>query len=123
MLGRKKPVSGTKYKQKDIVLVPFPYSDLSGSKRRPVLIVSNDNYNQKFQDVLVCVITSNLRKDSYSIDLENSDLEVGVLPESSLIKAYKLFTIHQDKIVRKYSVVKNDCFEKVAEKIKHLIEN
>lgn len=116
-------MSGTKCKQRDIVLVPFSYSDLSGSKQRPVLIVSNDEYNQRFQDVLVCVITSNLRKDAYSIVLENSDLEVGVLPESSLIKAHKLFTIHQDKIVRKYSVVKDDCFEKVAEKIKHLIEN
>jgi mRNA interferase MazF len=115
-------VSGTKCKQKDIVLVPFPYSDLSGSKRRPVLVVSNDDYNQKYQDTLVCVITSNLRKDSYSIELENSDLEVGVLPESSLIKAHKLFTIHQDKVIRKYSVVKSECFEKVAEKIKHLIE-
>lgn len=122
MLGRKKPVSGTKCKQKDIVLVPFPYSDLSGSKRRPVLIISNDEYNQRFQDVLVCVITSNLRKDAYSIELENSDLEVGVLPESSLIKAHKLFTIHQEKIVRKYSVVKDDCFEEVSNKINQLIE-
>jgi len=33
-----------RYKQGEIVLVPFPYSDLSGSKRRPVLIVSNDLY-------------------------------------------------------------------------------
>ena len=115
-------MSGIKYKQGDIVLVPFPYSDLSGSKRRPVLIVSNDDYNQKFQDVLVCVITSNLRKDSYSIELENSDLEVGVLPESSLIKAHKLFTIHQDRIVRKYSVVNDECFDKVSGRIRRLIE-
>ena len=115
-------MSGTRYKQKYIVLVPFPYSDLSGSKRRPVLIISNDEYNQRFQDVLVCVITLNLRKDAYSIELENSDLEVGVLPESSLIKAHKLFTIHQEKIIRKYSVVKDDCFEEVSNKINQLIE-
>lgn len=36
------------YKQGEIVLVPFPYSDLSGSKRRPVLIVSNDAYKYFF---------------------------------------------------------------------------
>lgn len=93
-------MSGTKYNQREIVLVPFPYSDLSNAKRRPVLIVSNDAYNAAFDDVVVCVITSNLRKDAYSVDLENADLEIGVLPESSIIKAHKLFTIHKDKIIR-----------------------
>ena len=115
-------MSGTNYKQKEIVLVPFPYSDLSSSKRRPVLIVSNDRYNQHFDDVVVCVITTNLRKDEYSVELEGDDLEIGVLPESSVVKAHKLFTIHQDKIVKKFSVVKDDYFDKVADKIKLLIK-
>lgn len=74
------------YKQGEIVLVPFPYSDLSGSKRRPVLIVSNDSYNASFPDVVVAVITSKINKsDSYSLTLESMDLEIGQLPESSLI--------------------------------------
>ena len=115
-------MSGTKYKQREIILVPFPYSDLSSSKRRPVLIVFNDDYNQNFQDVVVCVITSNLHKDAYSVELENEDLEIGVLPESSVVKAHKLFTIHQSKIIRKFSVVKDEYFDEVASKIKHLIE-
>jgi hypothetical protein len=54
--------------------------------------------------------------------LENEDLEIGVLPESSIVKAHKLFTIHQDKIIKKFSLVKGEYFEKVADKIKHLIE-
>lgn len=115
-------MNGTKYKQREIVLVPFPYSDLSSNKRRPVLIVSNDSYNQNFQDVVVSVITSNLHKDSYSVALESEDLEIGVLPESSIVKAHKLFTIHQDKIIRKFSMVKVEYFEQVADKIKYLIE-
>lgn len=115
-------MSGTMYKQREIVLVPFPYSDLSSTKRRPVLIISNDNYNQNFPDVVVCVVTSNLHKDGYSVELENEDLEIGVLPESSIVKAHKLFTIHQDKIIKKFSLVKGEYFEKVADKIRHLIE-
>ena len=113
---------GTKYRQREIVLVPFPYSDLSDTKRRPVLIVSNDDYNSRFPDVLICVITTNLHKDSYSVALENSDLEIGMLPASSVIKTHKLFTIHQDKIIRKFSVIKEDSFDQVAAKIKDLIE-
>ena len=110
------------YKQREIVLVPFPYSDLSSAKRRPVLIVSNDDYNKKFQDVVVCVITSNQYKDAYSLALENEDLEIGVLPESSIVKTHKLFTIHQGKIIKKFSLVKTEYFEQIADKIKTLIE-
>lgn len=110
------------YKQRQIVLVPFPYSDLSSTKRRPVLIVSNDSYNNNFDDVLVCVITSNLRKDDYSVTLSNDDLEIGILPESSVVKSHKLFTIHKDKIIKIFSLVKNEFFVQVNEKIKHLVE-
>ncbi len=42
------------YKQREIVLVPFPYSDLSAVKRRPVLVISNDDYNISYPDILVC---------------------------------------------------------------------
>ncbi|HMS41768.1 MAG TPA: type II toxin-antitoxin system PemK/MazF family toxin [Pyrinomonadaceae bacterium] len=110
------------YNQREIVLVPFPYSDLSNTKRRPVLIISNDDYNKRFHDVVVCVITSNQFKDAYSLPLENDDLEIGVLPESSVVKTHKLFTIHQSKIIKKFSVVKTEYFEQVADKIKSLIK-
>jgi len=110
------------YKQRQIVLVPFPYSDLSSTKRRPVLIVSNDSYNNAFNDVLVCVITSNLRKDEYSVTLSNDDLEIGILPESSVVKSHKLFTIHKDKIIKTFSQVKEEFFIQVSEKIRNLVE-
>lgn len=42
------------YRQRDIVLVPFPFSDLSTPKVRPVLVLSNDAYNRRTEDLLVC---------------------------------------------------------------------
>ncbi|MCX6152363.1 MAG: type II toxin-antitoxin system PemK/MazF family toxin [Ignavibacteriales bacterium] len=101
------------YNQREIVLVPFPYSDLSSSKKRPVLIVSNDDYNKEHDEVVVCVITSNLSLDEYSILLENSDLEYGLLPEKSVVKVHKLFTIHKTKIIKKFSVVSDDYQQKI----------
>ncbi|MCD4696449.1 MAG: type II toxin-antitoxin system PemK/MazF family toxin [Bacteroidales bacterium] len=114
---------GTKYKQREIVLVPFPYSDLSATKKRPVLIISNNSYNSKYDDVLVCVITSNRYIDDYSVNLTNNDLETGMLPELSVVKAHKLFTIHKDKIIKKFSEVNDIYFENVYRKIIDLIEN
>ena len=103
--------------------MPFPYSDLTASKRRPVLIISNNDYNRKFHDVVVCVITSNQFKDSYSIELENENLEMGVLPESLIVKVHKLFTIHQSKIIKKFSLVKTEYFKQIVKKINDLIKN
>ena len=113
---------GTMYKQREIVLVPFPYSDLSSLKRRPVLIVSNNTYNNKFPDVLVCVITSNLYKDDYSVTLDDTDLEVGILPEKSVIKCHKLFAIEQSQILKRFSVLSEKKFEEVRNLINKLIQ-
>lgn len=115
-------MSKQSYNQHEIVLVPFPYSDLSTAKKRPVLIVSNDVYNRQFEDVVVCVITSNRFSDGYSVPLENDDLEMGVLPESSVVKAHKLFTVHQGSILKKFSVVKPEYFEQVVSVIRGLLE-
>lgn len=102
-----------KYKQRDIVLVPFPYSDLSSYKRRPVLIISNDSYNESKEDVVVCILTSNTFSDEYSISITNDSLEYGLLPEPSVIKASKLFTIHQTKIIKKFSILNIQMFESI----------
>lgn len=114
---------GITYNQREIVLVPFPYSDLTTTKRRPVLIISNNDYNRDFQDVLVCVITSNQFKDDYSVELLETDLELGILAEPSIVKAHKLFTIHQSKIIKKFSLIKESHFIKVTSKIKQLIDD
>ena len=110
------------YKQREIVLVPFPYSDLSSSKRRPVLIISNNNYNKNYPDIVVSVITSNLFKDDYSVELYNEDLELGMLPEPSIIKCHKLFTIEQSQVLKRFSIVKEKKFDEVIMFLTKLIQ-
>ena len=117
-----KKVAGTMYKQRQIVLVPFPYSDLSATKRRPVLGISNDDYNNRFDDLVVCAITSTMRVDGYSLALTNDDLEIGLLPESSVVKAHKLFTIHTSRVLRIFSQVRGEYFEKVRSMLNQLTE-
>jgi mRNA interferase MazF len=99
------------YKQREIVLVPFPYSDFTISKLRPALILFNNNVNSKFHDTLACVVTSNLFKDNYSVDLESTDLNSCVLPEKPIIKYHKLFTIQQSLIIKRFSIISKEKFE------------
>ncbi len=60
-------ISGIQYKQGEIILVPFPFTDLSGIKQRPVLVLSNGGYNTLSSDIITCGITSNLNDRSYGI--------------------------------------------------------
>jgi mRNA interferase MazF len=115
-------VHGTTYKQREIVLVPFPYSDLSAIKKRPVLILSNNYFNEKHEDILVCVITSKAYEDEYSIPIRNENLEYGVLPESSIIKTHKIFSIHKSKIIKKFSSINQELFSTVIDNVYRLIK-
>jgi mRNA interferase MazF len=49
---------GTMYKQGDILLIPVPFSDLTSSKKRPVLVLSNNDYNTKTEDIIAAAVTS-----------------------------------------------------------------
>jgi len=110
-----------KFKQKEIVLVPFPYSNLSSIKNRPVLILSNDNFNYSHNDLLVAVITSKMYIDDYSVEIDNNSLEYGILPEKSVIKTSKLFTVSKDIIIKKFSILKDEKFDEVIKKISDLL--
>ncbi len=110
------------YSQREIVLAPFPYSDLSSSKKRPVVTISNNSYNKDFSDILVAVITSNLFKDAYSVDLSNDDLQAGMLPERSIIKCHKLFTIEQSQVLRRFSIVSEQKFDEVIILLNRLVQ-
>ena len=52
--------STTRYSRGDIVLVSFPFTDLSSSKRRPALVVSPNSHNEQLQDVVLVAVTSKI---------------------------------------------------------------
>ena len=61
--------STTRYRRGDIVLVPFPFTDLSSTKKRPALVVSPDKFNEHAQDVVLVAITSQ-PSDSHVLSLD-----------------------------------------------------
>jgi mRNA interferase MazF len=63
--------------QGDIVLVPVPFTDLSSTKRRPVIVISNDQYNSSLEDIVVVAMTSNPSPTRYSFVVNSSDLLAG----------------------------------------------
>jgi mRNA interferase MazF len=72
----------------DVVVLPFPFSNLSGSKKRPALVVAQLGGD----DVILCMITKTDREDGYSIPLSGKDFDKGALSHDSNIRPNRLFT-------------------------------
>lgn len=85
-----KPVAG------DVVIVPFPQTDLSPGKLRPALTL----VNLPGDDVILCQITSQVRLDGFSVPLRQLDFTHGTLPVASFIRPNRLFTIDQSVVIR-----------------------
>jgi mRNA interferase MazF len=112
---------GIMYEQGDIVVVPFPFSDLKGIKQRPVLILSKNSDNNISDDVITCGITSHLKDVKYSVLIDNNELEKGEIPKKSRIKVDKLFTLDKKIIKKNVARVNNDIFEEVKKEFNNLI--
>jgi len=109
-------------RQRDIILIPIPFTDLSSHKRRPVLVVSNDHYNQKTQDIVVMAITSKLDAPDYAVIFEDEDMQEGTLPRKSMIRVDKIYTLSQGIVVKRYGQVKETTLEKVRKKLFRLVK-
>ena len=62
------------YKQGEIVIVPFPFSNLSSIKQRPVIVLSKNMDNETVEDIITCGITSNVKDTKYSVLIKNENL-------------------------------------------------
>jgi mRNA interferase MazF len=75
----------------DVIIVPFPFSDLTSSKRRPALVLCNIGRN----DFVLCQITSKQYSDPLAVSLTSSDFIEGELLCDSFVRPGKLFTANQ----------------------------
>jgi mRNA interferase MazF len=90
----------TIYERGDVVLVPFPFSDQSASKKRPAVIISSDRYNKLSSDVVIMAITSKTHKADGPVEYVIEDWEKTGLLKPSLIKP-AVSTIEQKLIIKK----------------------
>ncbi len=109
------------YKQRDLLLIPVPFSDLSSKKSRPVIVISNDKYNRSQEDILVASITSNPEDKSSSILLSNGSMEEGKLPLPSRIRCDKLYSLSTKIIRQRYGKIKREKLNELQKGIQQLI--
>ena len=110
------------HNQGDILLVPVPFTDLTSHKRRPVLVLSQKDYNMAAEDIIVAAITSVIDGKPYAVEFSNEDMESGTLQVKSCIRADKIYTLSQKLIVKRFGKVTPDIVNMVKSKISDLME-
>lgn len=100
----------------DVVVLPFLFSDLSSSKKRPALIVAD----LQGDDYILAQITSTARHDIYGISLKKTDFKKGNLPVGSIIRPNRLFTADKSIFVYKSGSLIPNKIREVEKFIVHM---
>lgn len=107
-------------KQGDVFLMSFPFTDLKTTKRRPVLILTNNKYNYSNDDVIVAAITSQNTKREYMVSLSQEDLEEGHLKTDSFIRIDKLYTISQSLLLKRFGSINPKKMDEVRQELSNI---
>ncbi len=96
-----------------IVLIRFPFSDLSQAKLRPTVALAHAGRG----DWILCQITSNPYGDSHAIAITEADFEVGSLRVDSFVRPGKLFTASSSLMVAQVGHLKSDILHQILDKL------
>jgi len=115
--------STTRFRRGDVVLVPFPFTDLSSTKQRPALVVSQDTFNGTRDDLLVVAVTSQdpsiLSPDEFLIPA--AKLAACGPPKPSILKLTKLVTLHRRLIVNRIGALPDTTPAQALARLRGLI--
>ena len=103
----------------DVVVIPFPFSDLSQSKRRPALVIAPLERN----DVILCQLTSKIVKDTYAIPIDDADFASGSLKQPGNIRPNRLFTADTHIILYRVGSIKEGKLAQVLDKLIEIIKS
>lgn len=109
------------YTQGDIIVVNFPFTDISQTKKRPALVLSNDAVNQT-GDYLLVQITSQIKNDGLSLPILTTDFIQNPLPLTSFVRLHKIFLLNESLIIKKSTAITSTFHQSLVSKIVGLIQ-
>lgn len=102
-----------------IIIINFPFSDLSDTKRRPALVIAD----WLLDDVILCQITSVAFKDGFAVELNDADFIAGSLQRKSYIRPNKLFTADKKTFINHQGYVSFNKVKEVSDSISRLLNS
>ena len=101
-----------------VVMVPFPFSDLSRTKLRPAVVLADAGRG----DWVLCQITSNPYADLHAVPPESADFAIGSLQVTSYARPGKLFTANSSLIASEIGTFSTAAFKRVLQAIIALLQ-
>jgi mRNA interferase MazF len=101
-----------------VVLVRFPFSDLSQSKLRPAVVLAGAGRS----DWVLCQVTSNAFSDSYAVEIQVDDFDSGSLRLTSFARPSKLFTASESLISSSVGILHLDKFDEILDAVIGILE-
>lgn len=101
-----------------VVVIPFPFSDLSQAKLRPAVVLASVGRG----DWVLCQITSKPYGDERSIELTDADFRAGSLRLVSYARPGKLFTANQELMTTEAGMLKDEALRRIVHTIVELFE-
>lgn len=109
------------YEPFDVVVVPFPFTDSSETKRRPALVLSqNTNFGKEIEHSVLAMITS-LKNDPWPLDCKIINKKQSGLTASSVVRM-KLFTLDNRFILRKIGHLSKTDQEQVKQSLSQIFD-
>lgn len=108
----------------DVVLVPFPFTDLTTQKQRPALVVSSIDFNAANPDVILLAITSQIPKDLAQSEyrLTSGEQRRAGLPRPSIVRAAKIVTLSQSLVRKTLGQLPGQTVDQVVDKLLVIIK-
>ena len=107
------------FKSFDVLVVPFPFTDSTAMKRRPALVLSAEQFQDRIGHLVLAMITSRENR-GWPLDVEISDLKAAGLSHASVVRM-KLFTLDERFVLRKAGrLTETDC-QAVQRSLKQLL--
>jgi mRNA interferase MazF len=103
----------------DVVVVPFPFSDLTQAKRRPALVISA----LEGDDLILCQITSQYIRDNYAVSLTDKDFQTGSLKQPSNVRPNRLFTADNHIVLYRVGGLRVEKLNEIIEKVIDIIRS
>jgi mRNA-degrading endonuclease toxin of MazEF toxin-antitoxin module len=107
----------------DVVLVPFPFTDLTTQKQRPGLVISSKSFNDSSPDAILLAITSQVPAELQDADyrLSVDEQQKGGLPKPSVVKAAKVVTLSQALIRKTLGRLPVETVDQIVRKLVSVI--
>jgi mRNA interferase MazF len=108
-----------KFVKGEVVVVPFPFSDLTQAKRRPAFIVTV----LEGTDIILCQITSKAVRDKYAISIGDDDFRTGSLKQISNVRPNRIFTADSGMILYRIGLLKDAAIHRVIDRVIEIIRH